>query len=116
MKAGEIHAVLQALHANDHAFVGIRPCDALPSASAPAFVLADATLASFSYQIEQASDYWPNCRRWALIGSDQAAPLHADTMRRGLDTNEPGAAPPLGPPTLRELVSPVILTEFETHE
>jgi hypothetical protein len=112
MTPTENSAIVHALSSEDHAYIGIRPADATPATTAPAFVLTDHTEASFSYQLACARLYWPGCTRWALIGSDQISQEHSDHMLNEFQPGEP--APPGVPPTLRTLASAAVLTTFET--
>jgi hypothetical protein len=112
MTPTETLAIARALSSEDHAYIGIRPADATPGTTAPAFLLTDHTESSFSYQLACARLYWPACRRWALIGSDQINQEHSDHMLNEFQAGPP--APPGVPPTLRTLTSPDVLTTFET--
>jgi hypothetical protein len=112
MTLTETRAIAKCLRKADHAYLGIRPADATPSATAPAFLLTDHTEASFGYQLGCARLYWPACTKWALIGSDQINQEHSDHMPNEFQAGP--AAPPGLPPTLRTLASADVLTTFET--
>jgi len=112
MTPTQTRAIARALSSEDHAYIGIRPADATPGTTAPAFLLTNHTEASFSYQLACARLYWPACTRWALIGSDQINQEHSDHMRNEFQPGEP--APPGVPPTLRTLTSADVLITFET--
>jgi hypothetical protein len=118
MRTDNITIVAKALHENDHAYVGIRPADATPAASAPAFILQEQTLGGFSYQLEAAANYWPKCSKWALIASDYASadPTIYQMTAVGPDMSTPAeASTPHGPPGMRVMAHPVTIAEFNTE-
>jgi hypothetical protein len=89
-----LHAVA-AIQATDHAYLGIRPADATPT-EAPAVVISTRDPKGLAYALQEARERWPECPRWALIGSDQL--LHL------ID--------PTWPPELREFRAPSQLATF----
>jgi hypothetical protein len=112
MTPAEIREIARVLSSEDHAYIGIRPADAAPTTTAPAFLLADHTEESFNYQLACAWLYWPACRRRAPIGSDQINQEPSDHMLNEFQAGP--QAPPGVPPTLRTLTASDVLITFET--
>lgn len=77
MTPQQLRTILQALRASDHAYKGVRPADATP-AEAPAFILQDGTVGSLDYAASAAADFWPQCKQWELIASDERIGQAAD--------------------------------------
>jgi len=97
MTPTDTRAVLAALRASDHKYMGIRPADATPT-EAPCIILGDASANALQYALSTASDQWPDCTDWELIGSDEALGL------QGADW----------PPTMDALRMPATLATFAT--
>jgi len=73
----QLRTTLQALRGSDHAYKAVRPADATP-AEAPAFILQDDTVGSLDYAASAAADYWPECKQWELIASDEQLGAQGD--------------------------------------
>jgi hypothetical protein len=96
MTQSETRGIMIALARNDHAYLGIRPADAI--ATAPAALLAAPGLNPLQEALLVAGNYWPQCSKWDLIASDQIVKI----------------PPPKAPPTVRTLKTPISLTQFST--
>ena len=95
MTQPEARAIRSTLKLSDLPYLLIRPADATP-AEAPGILLADKTAAGIAYALAAAAEAWPNCERWALIGT-------AELLER---------ADPAWPPTMRAPRTPAQLLTF----
>jgi hypothetical protein len=96
MTNAETRGVMLALARNDHAYLGVRPADAI--ATAPAAKLAGPSPVALQEALLVAANHWPQCTRWDLIASDALVKI-----------------PPAGcPPQFHTFKTPVSLTQFGT--
>jgi hypothetical protein len=96
MTNSETRGITLALARNDHAYLGLRPADAIPTA--PCALLAAPSLNSLQEALIVAGNHWPQCTHWDLIASDALVKI----------------PPPNSPPRVRTLKTPVSLTTFTT--
>jgi hypothetical protein len=97
MTIDDTRTLITAVQQCDYAYMGIRPADATP-AEAPCIMLADATANAVADALAAASEEWPDCNQWALIGSDE------QLIR----------ANPQWPPRMRAFREPAQLATFST--
>jgi hypothetical protein len=80
MTASGVSRAAAVASRSDHTYLGIRPADATPAESPAAIVEQPHEERDIVYALAIAVQHWPECSRWALVGSDETLARQAANL------------------------------------